>query len=162
MATLFYKTKKDSATGTKVQQLIDKGREIEKQIEDYLYELGASRKYVMKSRALFGTGICAVSLPEKSEKNFWKPFPKIKGYYQPRISTAKGKEIQTKLDSFGIVERGDINEVIGYKSFLGNCGLSWKDENYFGFETDSAWKHEMPNDCEEITFTEYQKLFNEK
>lgn len=162
MATLFYKTKIDSDTGKKVQELIDKGKKIEKEIESYISELGGGEKYIMKGRALFSTGVCALSFSQEPDKKIWKKFPKFEGYYSPRLSSSIGKEISTKLDSFEVIEREDLNKVIGYNSFLSNCGFGRGDESFFGFETDSDWKHEMPKDCEEITFTEYQKLFNKK
>lgn len=162
MATLFYKTKKSSSTGLKVEKLIKKGKKIEQEIESYLAELGAERKYVMKSRAIFGTGICAVSFTTPPDEKVWKKFPKFEGYYSPKLSSSIGKDISKRIQSFEIIEREDLNKIIGYDSFLSHCGFGVGNKFFFGFETDSDWKHQMPSDCVEITFTEYQKLFNKK
>lgn len=162
MAKLYYKTKKDSDTGNKMQNLLDKGKAIKDDIYNYVDEIGATKKYMMIGGSVFGTGIIGVEFTTTPDDKIWKKFPGYNGYYKPRLSSTVGKQIEAKFYSFGRIDRKDLNEVIGLESFLSHCGYAYNSKDFFGFEVESKWNHKMPEDCKEITFTEYSKLFNNK
>ena len=159
MATIYYKTSKNSPVGVKLQSLKDQGKKIESEIYDYMYEIGAGREYLMRGRCVFGTGVCGAKFLEQPNMKVWKNFSGHDNYYRPRLSSKIGKEIEEKFKSFHMIDRDEIAETFGFESFGNNPGFfdSGKSE-YFGIAMDSKWKFEMPEDFEEITFTEYEKL----
>ena len=70
-----------------------------------------------------------------------------------------GKILAEKFYSFGKIDRNDINEVIGYGQIFQHCGFfKDKDGDFFGFITESEWNHTMPDDCNEITGSEYHLM----
>lgn len=159
MPTLYYKTLKNSNTGNKLQALIDKGNEVEKQINSYMDELGAGRKYLVNGRYIFHTGICGILFSEIPDMKVWKNFQGFENYYKPRLSSKLGKEIRTKLDSFDLIDRDEIGKTFGFDSFLSDPGFqNRKESDFFGIGMDSNWFFNMPEEFTEITFTEYQKL----
>lgn len=159
MATLYYKTLKNSPTGVKIQSLINKGYEIEAEINKYMDELGAGREYMMKGRCVFGTGVCGVKFLQEPDMKIWKKHVGYENYYRPRLSSKIGKEIQEKFDSFDIIDRDEIGDAFGFEKFGSNPGYSEKkDSQYFGIAMDSDWNFTMPEEFTEITFTEYINL----
>lgn len=160
MATIYYKTEKTSETGKKMQSLIDKGKNIKKLIKAFLVEIGASN-YGTRSYCAFGTGITAIEFKEEPNMKTYKKFKDFEGYYQPRMSSTEGRIINEKMTNFEVISRDEINEVIDFNSFLQHCGYAIsKKNNCFGFCIDSEWKHTMPTDCVEVTYTEYNNTFN--
>lgn len=159
MATIYFKTSKKSTTGLKLQALINEGKLIEREITSYVKELGASEKYLMRGRCVFGTGICGVKFEEKPDMKTWKDFPGFVNYYRPRLSSKSGKDVQAKFDSFEFIDRDEISQTFGFDRFGSNPGFfDSPPSKFFGIAMDSEWNFEMPNDFVEITFTEYQNL----
>ena len=161
MASIYFKTDRASETGVKMQNLIDKGKTIQEEILKYVKELGGTEYYLRSGRSVFHTGIIGVEFKDQPDMKIWKKFPDYIKYYKPRLSSKIGKEIDKKLQSFERIEKEDINEVIGLSDFVRFCGFGNGSET-FGFQTDSEWNHTMPEDCIEITFTEYKKLFSDE
>lgn len=158
MPSIYFKVEKSSNTGVKMQALIDKGKEISNAIHEYMKEIGSSDMYLTRERCVFQTGISGVEFSEAPDLKVWKKFPGFPNYYRPRLSSSEGKKIEEKLNSFGTIERDDINDVIGFNSIHRQCGFA-SCNGYFGFIIDSDWNHVMPNESIEITYSEYKKLF---
>lgn len=157
MAEIYYKTPKTSETGKKVAELIAKGAEIRKQIEAFIKEIGAKDQYLKNQRMLFGTGICAVQFDETPDFVLWKKFRSYNGpetFYEPRLNAKEGRALAARFSSFGEVERSDLDNCVGWDSFLQNIGFDNNDTHFY-FALDPDWKHPMPKDCVEITTSEY-------
>ncbi|WP_278380958.1 hypothetical protein [Chryseobacterium arthrosphaerae] len=158
MPSIYFKVEKTSKTGVEMQSLIDKGKEISNAIHEYMKEIGSSDMYLTRDRCVFQTGIAGVEFLEEQDMKVWKKFPGFPNYYRPRLSSLEGKKIDKKISSFEIIERDDINKVIGFDSIHRNCGFG-SCNGYFGFIIDSDWNHQMPYDSIEVTYTEYKNLF---
>lgn len=159
MTIIYYKTKKTSATGQKIQNLIDRACNAVSEINQFVDELNSDRKYLMSDRCILGTGIAGLRFAEEPDLKIWKKFQRYPGYYSPRMSSKQGKAIQQKMNAFHRVERSEIGEAIGLNDFFKKPGLNIiKDSEYFGIIIDADWNHTMPGDCIEITATEYNSL----
>lgn len=158
MANIYYKAEKTSETGKKMQTLITRGKISSDAIHDYMKEIGATLMYLTSDRCVFQTGIAGVEFLEVPDMKIWKKFTGFPNYYRPRLSSSEGKKIDEKISSFERIERSDINEVINFSAIHRQCGFG-NGKEHFGFIIDSEWNHQMPNDCSEITYSEYKKLF---
>ena len=157
MGTIYYKTLKTSDTGRKFQDLVDKAKIIQLEIETFCAAINATKKYAYKG--IMATGLGAVEFIESPDMKLWKKYPSLEGYYTPRLSSKEGKELQKKFYSFETIKKFAVNDIIGLKAFLYTCGY-YNDtpSGFFGFMIESSWNHTMPADCVEITFGEFEKL----
>ena len=90
---MYYVTPKNSETGKKMQELLDKASAIRKEISEYLKLLGANpNQWVSSDNYLFNTGVIAVVFDKKPDLKIWKEFKKIPNSYQPRMTSNKGKK----------------------------------------------------------------------
>ena len=159
MSHLYFKTLKTSETGIAMQKLIDEGKVIANKIVTFLEEIGATDRYLHSG--VFHTGLGGVQFDTDVDLKIWKSFDRVRHpfFFCPRTNSKAGKALAEKFYSFGKIDRSDINKVIGYGQLFNNCGLfSDKNGEYFGFIIDSEWNHKMPDDCIEITGSEYDKM----
>ena len=160
---MYYITRKNSETGKKMQELLDKASAIRKQISEYLKLLGANpNQWVCSDKYFFNTGVIAVVFDKEPDLKIWKEFKKIPNSYQPRMTSYEGKKIQSKFQSIGVIDRVDLNEVVGFGQVFQHVGFDLGSKDYFCFMLREEWQHTMPEDCEEITYTKYLELFNRK
>ena len=158
---MYYITRKNSETGKKMQELLDKASAIRKEISEYLKLLGANPKsWVSSDNYFFNTGVIAVIFDKEPDLKIWKEFKKIPNSYQPRITTYEGKKIQAKLDSIEAIDRVDLNRIVGFGQVFQHVGFDLGSKDYFCFMLREDWRHTMPEDCEEITYKRYLELFN--
>lgn len=157
MSQLFYKTEKTSDTGKKMQSVIDEAKAIEANIIEFLKEIGATSKYLRNG--IFNTGLLGVEFIDTPDMNLWKEEKnsQYKGFYSPRMKTKKGKNLAERFYSFGKIERSEINKVICFGQVYYRSGFSCNNE-VFGFSIGCNWNHTMPEDCIEITGSEYAKI----
>jgi hypothetical protein len=69
-----------------------------------------------------------------------------------------GKELQKKINSLPTVYKGDANQCIGFSSVLCHIGVNFSNEKYVLYNTGDDWNCPIPEDCSEITVTEYNQL----
>ena len=112
---MYYITRKNSETGKKMQELLDKASAIRKEISEYLELIGAkSKQWVSSNNYLFNTGVMAVFFDKEPDLKIWKEFKKIPNSYQPRMTSYEGKRIQAKFDSIEAIDRVDLNRIVGF------------------------------------------------
>ena len=158
---MYYITRKNSETGKKMQELLDKASAIRKEISEYLKLLGANPKsWVSSDKYFFNTVVRAVLFESEPDMKIWKVFKNFPNSYQPRITTYEGKKIQAKLDSIEAIDRVDLNKVVGFEQVFQHVGFDLGSKDYFCFMLREDWRHTMPEDCEEITYKRYLELFN--
>lgn len=156
--TIYFKTKKDSETGKKIQALVDRAKNAEEEINKFVDELNSDRKYLTSDRYILGTGIVGLKFETEPDMKVWKKFHGFPFYYSPRMSSKEGKKLQEKLDSFDKVWKTEIGETIGFDDFFKTPGIQIKGVDYFGIAFGSDWNHTLPTDCFEITGSEYNNL----
>ncbi len=163
MATIYFKTPKISETGKKFQALIDKAMTIREAINKFCKEQGGTGSYVHTNMYAFGTDVIAIEFLENPDPKIWKKNKQHKGFFAPRMNSKQGKEIYEKMSSLPKIETEELNAIIGVKeSFLTTIGYATTNKEYFGFQTEHDRVEsttDIPNDCQEITFTEYENLF---
>ena len=158
---MYYITRKNSETGKKMQELLDKASAIRKEISEYLKLLGANPKsWVSSDKYFFNTVVIAVLFESEPDMKIWKVFKNFPNSYQPRITTYEGKKIQAKLDSIEAIDRVDLNRIVGFEQVFQHVGFDLGSKDYFCFMLREDWRHTMPEDCEEITYKRYLELFN--
>ena len=158
---MYYITRKNSETGKKMQELLDKASAIRKEISEYLKLLGANpNQWVSSHNYFFNTIVRAVLFESEPDMNIWKVFKNFPNSYQPRITTYEGKKIQAKLDSIEAIDRVDLNRIVGFGQVFQHVGFDLGSKDYFCFMLREDWGHTMPEDCEEITYKRYLELFN--
>lgn len=158
---MYYITRKNSETGKKMQELLDKASAIRKEISEYLKLLGANPKsWVSSDKYFFNTVVIAVLFESEPDMKIWKVFKNFPNSYQPRITTYEGKKIQAKLDSIEAIDRVDLNRIVGFGQVFQHVGFDLGSKDYFCFMLREDWRHTMPEDCEEITYKRYLELFN--
>ena len=158
---MYYITRKNSETGKKMQELLDKASAIRKEISEYLKLLGANpNQWVSSHNYFFNTIVRAVLFESEPDMNIWKVFKNFPNSYQPRITTYEGKKIQEKLDSIEAIDRVDLNRIVGFGQVFQHVGFDLGSKDYFCFMLREDWRHTMPEDCEEITYKRYLELFN--
>ena len=158
---MYYITRKNSETGKKMQELLDKASAIRKEISEYLKLLGANpNQWVSSHNYFFNTIVRAVLFESEPDMKIWKVFKNFPNSYQPRITTYEGKKIQSKFQSIGVIDRVDLNKVVGFEQVFQHVGFDLGSKDYFCFMLREDWRHTMPEDCEEITYKRYLELFN--
>ncbi len=157
MAEIYYKTAKTSKYGKKFQALIDLGKSVETQILEFMIEIDAEPPYLKRGGHIFHTGVFAAKFSQEPDLKVWKKVPGFPDYYQPRMSSKIGKELELKFDAFPKIEEEEIGKIFGYDEFLHRPGYNIGKE-FFGIVMLSEWKHTMPKEFKEITFSEYGKL----
>lgn len=80
----------------------------------------------------------------------------------PKRNSKIGKEIKQKLDSCIEVTIEELNRCIDFDGAPFNIiGFARNNKKYFGFTVLKEWNIKIPSDCNEITQTEYDKLFKD-
>lgn len=160
---MYYRTKKDSKTGLKLQAIVDKKNKAHKEC------VALSEKYGFKSWrsgywVAFG-GISSVIFEHKPDS---KPDSKIwgkgaaKGEYMPKLNSKAGKAINEEMEFLTVVSPVDLNQCVGCKENINRIGFTFSDSEYFGFQTGKDYSIEVPDDCEEILESVYKNMSNNK
>lgn len=153
---MYYITEKNSETGKKFQVFSDKNKAIFRE-EKALADKYNYNEWILSGFTIRGN-IAYVRFKDESQVDMsvWK---KDGQNYSPRLNTKKGKQIKADFQNLEILLWEDLNACIGWDSF-GTCIGFNENDNYFGFSVREEWEVPIPNDCKEITHTEWKKIFN--
>lgn len=155
-----YITKRSSETGKKFEELEKRKNEVWGKIKQLGEELGFQN---FCSSSLFSLNIAAVKFDHQPDlKTFKKSSISRENMYEPRLSTKAGKEIAKKFKDCGSISQREINACIGYKNLFRTIGYDFSNKEFIGFEVKENWKVKVPEDCTEVTVTDYNNLFNKK
>ena len=154
--TRYYRTKKDSETGSKLNAII-------KRVDEFTVRLEALRlKYGFTSTCHYTDLLCgvnAVSFDKEPDMKSWKVIKEAGGYY-PRVRSAN-KELRKDFDEIRgfAVDRREVDKVVGCEDIFAHVGFHWGDPDYYYFSSGKITK--LPKDCEEIPNIEYAKHVGE-
>lgn len=154
---MYYKTKSDSETGRKFAEFIEKVKQVDATIQDFLDEIGATT-YSYDSNKYVTGGILALDNVTNIEG--WRRSRTHGNYFIPDLKKKTGKAIRDKIASIPEITRRELNLIVDYKSIFGNIGFSYRKEPefYFFAVPESAFdkNYVPPADCIEITYSEYR------
>lgn len=159
---MFFITKKDSETGKKMAELVERIKRIR------LIQKEKQLKYGFKEFTDDYEGIGRIGWVRFNEleipnKKLWKIIaPKHRGY-GPRTNTREGEELRLEIAQMPFISNSEINEITNPTLPPWNRIGFTQNNGIFGFKTfdsefsDPNWKY--PADCEEVTETRYWQLF---
>lgn len=152
-----FKTLKTSETGKKFAEIVKLRTETQEAAREIAKEMGFNRWY--GSRFAVWGGISKIIFDTDPDISIWK---KEGDAFSPRRNIKEGKKIAQRLDALPVVTVDQLNQCVGYDgapfNTIGFCSLT--NPVYYGFSLADDWKFEKPEDCEEITVSEYNELFN--
>jgi len=148
-----FKTRRESKTGKKIAEIEKKAQ---KAIEVLSNDLGF-KSWRIGYWCAFG-GCCCVMFDEEPNIKLWKS--QEDGYFPKKNSNA-GKELAKKLEDLPTVSLDDLNQSVGFDGApWKHIGVNFNNKDFFGFEVGDDWKFETPDDCEEITVSSFNKMFD--
>lgn len=167
---MYFKILKTSETGKKFQAIKDiiiKGDDEQTKL---FIEIGSNGTFTNSRSVLYGEieGVCFDHEPDLKHWKMDKRYTddgkgQSRLVYRPRLNTTYGKSIEARFKAIPSVTRDDMNGVIGMELFNGCIGYTISNNDlYFGMIIKAEWLNDgliIPNDCQEITYTEYTKIF---
>lgn len=154
---MYFKTKKTSETGSNFTAMCEKKDESFKAAKALAKEVGMQSWRGGYWMAFGGMSSCIFK--EKPDSKIWGK-SQVEGEYYPKRNSKAGKAMYKRIEDLPTVSKGDLNACIGFKEpYFKTIGFSSSNDSYFGFEVGDDWNVKIPNDCVEITKTEYDKLF---
>lgn len=159
---MYFITKRDSETGKKFQ-VVEKIYN-----ESWDAQVAMSEKYGFKSwrfapPAFMGTIVSCSGFSEKPNPKVWRKTHYGDNEFYPSKASKIGLAIIKDFDAIPKVSANDINMCIGFKGGpQRTLGVCFKNTEYIAFSADEDWKIIIPNDCEEITVTQFNQMFNKQ
>lgn len=154
---MYYKTLKSTKTGKKFEELVVKIQETSAEQKRLCTKYGFEQYRPHGFYAWGGFSSCIFKVaPNKKD---WKNVFDSKDEWMPRLTSNVGKAIQKEFEAMPAVTRKELNSCIGFNQHFKSIGFDWCD-THFGFSVKEDWGVKVPSDCEEITKTEFNKLFN--
>lgn len=156
----YYKTNKDTETGLNIQALLDRADVFDKQVEILREKYGFTRVW---ASSFYFRNLSAVEFEGEPDMSIWKKVRDIDGGYYPR-SRSKNKEVLndfTELKNLEI-KRDELDDIIGNKRVFAHAGFKDTIPDIYIFIVGSDWGCKIPEDCEEISNIEYEKLLTKK
>ena len=158
---LYYKTLKDSETGKKFAEINKRGDVCHAALKAFLDKYGFQKYRPSRISYIGGISSCVNPLSPLDTK-MWKNSGYGANEWMPKLSSKQGKAIMAEIKALPIVDIDELNAVVGYEGNglkSSHIGFSSENNSYFGFILSDKWGVKPPADCEEITASEYVKLF---
>lgn len=152
---MYFITKKDSETGKKFQEIVQKANAIREEQIKLANEYGF-HEWSYGYGCAFG-GFSSLVFEKEPDKTLYRK--ERYGGWLPRGNTKAGKAINEKLDACPRITWYELNSCIGFESVFHCIGFAWNNKEYFGFSAKEDWGVKPPLDCEEVTTTKYNSLF---
>ena len=154
MESIYFKTPKGSETGRKFTALHEKIREAHKAAAEFCESVGGMSYRRVPSFA--GGNVGAIVFDKDPDKRLWK---KSKEAWTPRLNTREGKLLFGRMDALPGIPSWEINGCIGFNGAdLCRIGIKHVEaSDYHYFHADPDWGIVPPEDCTEITYTEYSQ-----
>ena len=155
---MYYITLKTSETGQKFMAVYEKMRECYKACvemsDKYEFSEWRCRYWVVRG------GISEVYFNQPFDKKLWKP-TKNDGYV-PNLRSKEGKAIQADFDNLPVVTYKELNDCIGIDDTFKRPGVDFANPEYVAFNLYKEWfdTWRKPDDCQEVTYSEFQKIIN--
>jgi len=151
-----FKTLRISETGKKFAQVELKADEVIKAAVNLANEIGFETWRPSRWSVYGGVEFVGFKTEGNPDPKIWK---NTEHGFQPRKNTHQGRIISEKLRQLPVVSKDELNQCIGYDGApFKTIGFDRSNPIYFLFETGENWGCKIPEDCEEITVSEYRKL----
>lgn len=154
----YYKTNRSSDTGLKIQALLSKANEFDKQVDILRKKYGFNKYW---TNSFNYKSLDAVEFKEEPDMANWKKIKNVHNGYYPR-ARGKNKEILhdfTELNMSAII-RSEFDFIIGNEDFSNQAGFDFSITDLYVFIIESDWECKIPKDCDEISNIEYNKLIS--
>lgn len=159
---MYYKTKIDSETGMKFQKMLEKAEKCIKKRSELLDSIDVD-EYRQGYWSVYG-GISSVVMKNDDYcRKTWKPCKDgAINEVTPRGNTKLGKAMQKDFYNLPVVSTHDLNMCIGLDEVFSQIGFNNTPKDFFLFNGDYEWLPDtMPEDCIEITKTEYDSILKD-
>ena len=160
--SIYCKTLKTSETGLKFQEIEKREKECLNAVIALGDELGFKSWRPGYWSAYGGVSACIFPDGVTPDPKVWK---KVNGdEYMPRLNCKEGKELHKKFEALPRVGHEELNMCIGFDAQgpFYCIGFAPNNDTYYGFIVGANWGCKIPDDCTEVTYTEYQTLFGKK
>lgn len=159
--SIYFKTLRTSETGLKFQEIEKREEECRNAVIALSDELGFESWRPVYWSAYGGVSACIFPDGVTPDLKIWK---KVNGdEYMPRLNCKDGKELNKKFEALPRVSIDELNMCIGFGGApFKTIGFASNNETHIGFIVGANWGCKIPNDCTEVTYTEYQTLFGKK
>lgn len=152
---MYYKTKKESATGKRFQAYLIKNEECRAAIVDLAKKHGFSAWRLFD---LYLNGyIASVIFDKTPDTKLWLRVANSENEYRPSKRTKAGKLIYQEFENLPKITRDDLNNCIGWTVgpiLCPHIGF-FEGADFFFFSTKREWAVTIPDDCIEILESEY-------
>lgn len=152
---MFYKTKRTSETGLKLASMVKKMDHCQS-VQQSLGKVFGFSKFRGKAFVAFG-GIGCVFFDKTPDLKTWR---KTQDGYMPRKKGKLGKKIAKTFEELPTVSAKELNACVGLETGpeFKVIGLTFSNPDYFLFAIGADWLYGAPEDCEELTKSEFEKL----
>lgn len=155
---MFFITSKASKTGNKFSKISKLRKDCfeAQKVFSKKYGFGSWRQAMW---SVFGGMSSCCDFKSKPDSRLWKV---VEGNeYFPKKNCKEAKVIYDEIKALPKVSINELNECIGFVDGFPfkTIGFAENNDEYFGFQVKSEWNVEIPEDCKEVTETEYNKLF---
>lgn len=152
-----FKTLRSSETGQNIAAIFSEMQVCRMAQAKLSKEIGFTQ-WRQASLAAFGGISCAI-FDKPVDSKEWK---KVHDGVYPKRNSRKGKTLEKKFATLPHISREGFNAAFGFTSheakFQKIIGCNFSNEDYFLFDVGDDWDYEAPEDCEEITVSEYEEL----
>jgi hypothetical protein len=157
MSNIYYITTRTSETGQKFGEIEAKINRIREQQIQLSHEIGFT-KWRGDYWSFMG-GFSSLYFEKEPDRYIYKQ-EKTANEWMPKKNTREGRALDAKLKSTEVIGKRELNMCINFKEeFFSTIGFAWSSPSHFGFVLDSEWGHVPPIDCEEVTYSKYEELF---
>ncbi len=154
-----YITKKTSETGKELQIVLDKIQRARQERNDFADKYCFTHYRMNSVHDIVGT-ICSCSGFEKEpDTKDWKNSGFEEKEYFPNLRSKIGKKIFNEIYEMTIITKKELNECVNYFGRTSHIGYNTDNDEYFGFVVLEEWKVNVPEDCQEVLTSEYNKMF---
>lgn len=158
---LYYKILRTSETGKKFTEIEKRGDVCHEVLKAFLDKYGFQKYRPSRISHIGGISSC-VNPSSPLDPKLWKDSGYGINEWMPKLNTKEGKAIMKEINTLPIVDIDELNEVVGYEGNhfkSAHIGFSSVNKTYYGFVLADKWKVTPPSDSEEITASEYKRLF---
>ena len=155
--SIYFITERGSETGLKFKRIEEKAERIRLQGIALSKEIGFEQ-WRGGFWTVFG-GFSALIFNEVPDPKVYK---RVNGNeWMPKKNCKEGRAILERLNSSETIEKHELNMCIGFDGApFSTIGFAMSNPDYFGFILSPKWNCTPPIDCEEVTYSRYQQLFN--
>lgn len=157
----YYKIAKDSETGKKLSELVERYNDFEVKKREFAEKYGIKGFY---SYEMYLAHVGDVVFKDSShvDKNNWKKGCASNAY----LPKQNPKDRQLKKDWEELrsksIQRFELDKIVGGKDPFHMCGFDYSSEDFFFIFTEKPEKFDFPSDVIEISNLEYLELIKQK